>query len=153
MRRSVLFMELMKFADHLPNLEIMLLENVRHILSHKMSKVFKAVLKELTSRTFTVKWVTLKASMFGAHHGRSRWFCLAYRDGMLIKYLREKIEPATPELLAALQQQEWNAGAKLQLDKYLVPTLDDETKARLDMMGNAVVPVCAKVSLAILVHM
>lgn len=47
------------------------------------------VLGDLADLGFDAEWLRLRASAVGASHGRSRWFCLAYRKGRGRRILRE----------------------------------------------------------------
>ena len=145
MRRSRLFYKLMALVDKLPRLELIVLENVRHILNKKMNMVFKSVMKELLQRGFQPKWTTIPASMLNAPHQRYRWYCVATKNNSNVA--RElKVSPVIHDEIKKLRNDSWNKDAQVPLHERLLREHDDFTMARLDMMGNAVVPICAHIA-------
>lgn len=87
--RSGLFFRVLDIADDC-GAWLVVLENVSGIASATASVVDEAegdvheraaarVVGELADRGWNAEWVTLSASDVGASHGRSRWFCIAWR--------------------------------------------------------------------------
>lgn len=88
-QRSGLFFDILDIADAC-GARFLFLENVAGIASATASVVDEAegalderaaarVLGELADRGWDAEWLTLSASDVGATHGRSRWFCWAWR--------------------------------------------------------------------------
>lgn len=88
--RSGLFFNIVDIADAC-GARCLFLENVAGIASATASVVDEAegalderaaarVLGELADRGWNAEWLTLSASDVGASHGRSRWFCWAWRQ-------------------------------------------------------------------------
>ena len=90
-KRSGLFFDILDIADAC-GARYLFLENVAGIASATASVVDEAegalderaaarVMGELADRGWNAEWITLSASDVGASHGRSRWFCWAWRMG------------------------------------------------------------------------
>ena len=47
----------------------------------------------------------------------------------------------------------WNPRAEVSLNKFLVPTMDDQGKKRLAVLGNVVVPAQASMGAAVLLRL
>lgn len=88
-KRSGLFFDILDIADAC-GARYLFLENVAGIASATASVVDEAegpleeraaarVMGELADRGWDAEWITLSASDVGASHGRSRWFCWAWR--------------------------------------------------------------------------
>lgn len=89
--RSGLFFDILDIADAC-GARNLFLENVAGIASATASVVDEVegalderaaarVLGELADRGWNAEWLTISASDVGASHGRSRWFCFAWRMG------------------------------------------------------------------------
>lgn len=87
--RSGLFFTILDLADDC-DAQGLFLENVSAIATATASAVDEAegelferaaarVVGELADRGWDAEWITLSASDVGASHGRSRWFCFAWR--------------------------------------------------------------------------
>jgi DNA (cytosine-5)-methyltransferase 1 len=90
-KRSGLFFEICRIADDC-GARFLFLENVAGIASATATVVDEAegtlderaasrALGELADLGWHAEWATLSASDVGASHGRSRWFCWAWRVG------------------------------------------------------------------------
>jgi len=88
-KRSGLFFEVVRIATD-SGAWLMVLENVAGIATATASVVdaeegelderaVSRVVGELADLGWNAEWITLPASDVGASHGRSRWFCLAWR--------------------------------------------------------------------------
>ena len=90
--RSGLFFEVLRIA-HDCGAEWLFLENVAGIATATATAVDEAegaleeraaarVVGELADLGWDSEWITISASDVGASHGRSRWFCLAWKTGV-----------------------------------------------------------------------
>ena len=88
--RSGLFFNILDIADD-SQARYLFLENVAGIASATATVVDEAegelleraaarVMGELADRGWDAEWITLSASDVGASHGRTRWFCWAWRQ-------------------------------------------------------------------------
>lgn len=92
--RSSLFFEIMRIVDECKSIDFVFLENVANISKCGM----KEVVTELKKRGFNFQWLTRSASSMGAPHVRSRWFCLAIREGCVFPDLDlEELDADTPD--------------------------------------------------------
>jgi len=128
--------------------QYVLLENVSALVAD--SGAFGAVLSDLHALGFDAEWATLRASDFGAPHGRERVYVLAYTQGVdRISWDRlgesgERSAPFAARGLRGLEvaargkaAREWLA-TEPRVDR-LVDGVPDQSH-RLRCAGNAVVP-------------
>lgn len=139
--RSGLFLEMMRIVDECPSIKVVFLENVTNILRCGL----KEVIAELTARGFSFRWTCRSASMFGAPHVRSRWFCLAVR-GDITEYC-EALREAS--LLEGVVENKWQSfeGIAPAVFKPAVKddaNYDEHWSVRCQCLGNAVVPSVVK---------
>ena len=137
--RSSLVFEALRLADE-THCSFIFMENVAHIL--RMPNVWGPLIDALVERGFALRWCTISASNVGAPQLRARWFALAQRGGGL-----EQLPDAWPDgCLPALAGQtgvNFNGG-RPPPEKWLLPKREyPQVHDRLNMLGNAVVPVQA----------
>lgn len=90
--RGTLFFEIARIArDKRP--EILLLENVRGLLSHDKGGTFETILKTLDDIGYDVEWQVLNSKNYGVPQNRERVFIIGHLRGSS----RRKIFPITRE--------------------------------------------------------
>lgn len=138
--RSGLFHQVMRIVDECPTIQVVFLENVSNILKCGMQDV----VYELNKRGFSFQWTTRSASMFGAPHVRSRWFCLAVR-GDVSKQLDAFEAAGLLDLDSARDACSWQSPGDIP-PVVFKPTFraddsyDENWSMRCACLGNAVVP-------------
>ena len=138
-----------------PQLNILLLENVHHLMSKEMGPVLAEILKWLVRLQFTnIKYLTIATENLGYPHARRRWFCLATRDGIDTARLGRLLPAMSSTEIEGLASRPWNGDNNdvVPLREWLLPDLDPTERERLKQLGNAVVPGCAKVAARYLAH-
>ena len=107
---------------------LLFLENVEGILSNQDIHV---VVKSLRAIGYDLWWVVMPAFSVGAPQKRSRWFCLGVLRGT--KALR--LKPSEP-----FSRYNWSSEPALRM----IPKSTHDQRRRIRMMGNSVVPDCAR---------
>ena len=111
---------------------MVLFENVSGIMRTNDSKDFRSVITTMVGAGYSLRWTTVSALEVGAPHVRRRWFCLCvknnYRPG---------------PICFGKQKKPWDAGARPAL---VVNKRDADFVQRYSMLGNAVVPLVARVA-------
>jgi len=136
-RRSSLVFELLRLVDE-TRCTFVFLENVAHIC--RMPGVWQTLFDELRNRGFAVKWCVLEASHVGAPQCRPRWFALARRGPASLQLSAEAFPEGRSANFPSQAGLLFNGG-RPDPASWLLPRSDfAQVSARLDMLGNAVVP-------------
>ena len=90
--RGTLFFEIARIA-RAKGPEILLLENVRGLLSHDKGRTFETILKTLDDIGYDVEWQVLNSKNYGVPQNRERVFIIGHLRGSS----RRKIFPITGE--------------------------------------------------------
>ena len=148
--RSSLVFEALRLVDE-AGCSFILMENVANILW--MPGVWRPLFDAFADRGFALRWCTASASNVGAPQRRARWFALAQRGGGL-----EQRPDALPDDFEG--RAEWCAfghsginfnGGRPPPERWLLPKEEHpQVCERLNMLGNAVVPLQAQLALQIL---
>lgn len=124
-KRSGLFFEILDLADDC-DAQGLFLENVSAIATATASAVDETegelferaasrVVGELADRGWDAEWITLAASDVGAAHGRSRWFCFAWRqlldDPKRVEQPRQRVHPRRGQAWAGAVDAVWTSPA------------------------------------------
>ena len=136
--RSRLFLEVARLARTSPSVSHVFLENSACIRTRGMDKVLAALRDAGMSH---IAYGVYSAAEVGAQHDRRRWFCLASRA------------PSSLPTQAS-QRYEFHARRRREPSERLRPRSRVE-RARCAMLGNAIVPDCARMAffdLAIMLH-
>ena len=138
--RSGLFKEILRLIDELPSINVLFLENSPRIIK----KGFRFVKKSLIHRGFSLKYCLISAKDVGALHKRLRWYCVCVRN----------IDSNTlPRINESLMKMPHIDNIR---DKKLVKVTSLEQKkmifARLQLLGNTIVPQCAMAAWNLLVN-
>ena len=129
--RSGLIREVIRLTDELKP-KMLFLENVGNMINIGMREFMNEFVNK---RGFEVRWVVVPASALGAPHVRRRWFALVTRPGA---------EAVFTARLPAFRMTNWR---KEGAPRMRIPRDAAEKKdlhARLAMLGNSVVPECAR---------
>ena len=114
-----------------------------------MHPVLFEILKWLARLGFrNIKYMALSANNVGLPQERRRWFLLAHSDAADLAR-RWRLPPAmSAEEIEGLASKPWNGehGDAIPLREWLLPDLSASERERLLQLGNAVVPVCARVA-------
>jgi DNA (cytosine-5)-methyltransferase 1 len=102
-------------------------ENVSEVLSSNDGKDIAAIRTTMTDLGYDMSWTVCSALDVGALHLRKRWFCLCVKRGFL------------PPAMVADRLFDWSTPPAL-----ILPDAGLETSKRLFMLGNALVPLCAR---------
>lgn len=105
------------------------LENVSEILTSNGGKDMNNIRAAMTAAGYSMAWTTCSARDVGAPHLRRRWFCLCVRRGY------------HPPVLTANSEHSWGAPPAL-----IAPDAGLATSTRHYMLGNSLVPLCARLS-------
>ena len=127
--RSGLIREVMRLTDEL-NPKALFLENVGNMLNMGMREFMSEF---VTKRGYEARWVVVPASALGAPHVRRRWFALVTRPGVELK-VRVPAYPVT----------NWKREGAARMRLPRGPEEKKALLARLAMLGNSVVPECAR---------
>ena len=154
-KRSGLFWELWRivsdFREQNRQIPIVLLENVPAITYRGLGTVLGA----LSQIGYNAEWFTIRASDFGAPHRRERWFCICYASNPIQKLSKEQsmyTKSVEKKRLFKCRDSQ-NAGKKRpnhwKKDPIESPicSVDDGVPnrlAKLNALGNAIVPQCSK---------
>lgn len=134
--RSGLIREVIRLTDELRP-KALFLENVANMLNIGMREFIDEFVNK---RGYEVRWVVVPASALGAPHLRRRWFALVMRPGF---ELRLRLPP--------FDVPNWGREGAVRMR---VPRSPEEKKAfhaRMAMLGNSVVPACARAAFIALV--
>jgi hypothetical protein len=143
--RSGLFHEIMRIIDECPSIQVVFLENVANILRCGMQEV----VNELRKRGFNFQWTTRSASMFGAPHVRTRWFCLAVR-GNIDEYITSFSNSGLLEHVDTShiwQDPKDIPPVVFKPNVKIDNNYDENWSLRCQCLGNAVVPCVVRTSL------
>lgn len=123
--RSGLIREVYRLTDLLKP-KALFLENVPDILNNGIQTIIDAF---VAKRGYEMRWVVVPASAVGAHHNRKRFFCLLYRPTWRPMF-HEVNKSYKPFRFAA------------EPPRMILPTDANACRrtARVEMMGNSVVP-------------
>lgn len=133
--RSGLFKEVLKMVDKYPSIKVVFLENSPRI----KFKGLGTILRSMQRRGFIVRYTFATASGVGAPHNRLRWYCLCYKPSMTKKIEKYKI----PEDTIAFKK--WKKPFKSnKVIRFKNTRHRDHLRARCGLLGNAVVPQCAR---------
>ena len=78
--RGTLFFEIARAAEY-KRPKILLLENVRGLLSHDQGRTFETILKTLDNIGYDVEWQVLNSKNFGVPQNRERVFIIGHLRG------------------------------------------------------------------------
>jgi site-specific DNA-cytosine methylase len=129
--RSGLFKEILRLVDELNTIDVLFLENSPRIIT----KGVKFIVRALRKRGYTVKYCVCAARDVGALHKRARWYCIAYRNGVDMRF---KPAPDNPTNVS------WKrppSGPKVVRIKHKAH--QKQCISRCGMLGNSIVPHCA----------
>lgn len=110
--------------------DMVMFENVKALLSH--SDDMKAICKTMRGMGYDLAWTVVSAADLGAPHKRARWFCLCVRRGY-------KCPPLTASQTDAFR---WKRRPDV------VTKFSPGDSRALSMLGNAIVPDCARLAFA-----
>ena len=126
--QSALFHDTMKVVAALkPGMA--LFENVGEIINSNDGEDIKLVLSVLMKQGYVVRWTMCAAADVGAPQNRRRWFCLCVRKGY-----------ECPPFKFSLRSPWSRAQPRLIVDS------DPSHSRRFSMLGNAIVPLAARVA-------
>jgi site-specific DNA-cytosine methylase len=130
--RSGLFLSILELLDNVKSIDVVFLENSPLIIK----KGFSFIKKQMMARGFIVKYCLASARDVGAHHVRSRWYCLCFKPTRKLENLQ--ISPRNINF-------GWSAkaSAKIQPVVQMETTRSKLSKAlmkRCSMLGNSIVP-------------
>ena len=106
---------------------IVFFENVAEILSANQGDDIREIWSVMSRLGYSMRWTVRSASDVGALHFRKRWFCLCVRG--------------LPGDITASKA--WEFGKRP--PKLIAPKAADASR-RLEMLGNAIVPMCARLA-------
>lgn len=143
-KRSGLFWELWRivsdFREQNRQIPIVLLENVPAITHRGLGTVLGA----LSQIGYNAEWFTIRASDFGAPHRRERWFLIAYSRFQFSKISSKREFPTIKKFGSKSKKGRfWDS----RTFKSEVCPMDDGVPnrvAKLNALGNAIVPQCSK---------
>lgn len=124
--RSGLISEVFRLIDSVPTIRYVFLENSPRIMGLGGEKI----VERLSDRGFFVAWVIRSAADVGAVHLRKRWFCLAFRDLQM------------PH--CKLLKTSWDSEPCPRVVPMHNEIRTSECRLRCEMLGNAIVPLCAQ---------
>ncbi len=73
-------------------------------------------------------------------------------DDEVIDKLRNLLPALDQETLKKTAHLPWNQANQVEVEEWLVGTMDQKEKERLRQLGNTVVPRCAEVAIAVPAH-
>jgi len=129
--RSGLISEVIRLTDELKP-RMLFLENVGNMINLGMHDFMHEF---VTKRGYEVRWVVIPASALGAPHVRRRWFALVTRPGA---------EGVFTARLPAFQMTNWRreGAPRMRIPRHAAEK--SALHSRLAMLGNSVVPECAR---------
>ena len=116
-----------------------------------MKDFFFWFLRQLLMLGVVARWIVLRGDNCGSPQGRPRLFLLAWRTSADLTILRSAVPTLSARQSSKLVAAEWNVGALPEITKYLLPGYEDDTQARLQALGNTVIPAMARTALSMLV--
>ena len=144
--RSSLVFEALRLCDE-TGCAFIFMENVANI--RKMPSVWQPLFDALGVRGFALRWCTVSASNAGAPQRRARWFALAQRGGGF----EQRPDALPDDLLPPFSGQsgvKFNGG-RPPPGRWLLPREEHPRVCeRLNMLGNAVVPLQAHLAARLL---
>lgn len=146
-QRSSLVFEALRLADE-TGCSFIFMENVANIC--KLPGVWQSLLDALGSRSFAVKWCVVEAAHVGAPQCRPRWFALARRGLASLRLSACPFPDGRIPDFAMHSGLRFNGG-RPHPSLWLLPKEDwPRVAARLNMLGNAVVPLQAALAAKLL---
>lgn len=146
-QRSSLVFEALRLADE-AGCSFIFMENVANIC--KLPGVWQPLLDALGSRGFAVKWCVVEAAHVGAPQCRPRWFALARRGHASLRLSAGPLPDGRIPDFAMRSGLRFNGG-RPHPSAWLLPREDwPRVAARLNMLGNAVVPLQAALAAKLL---
>ena len=145
--RSSLVFEALRLADE-TGCSFILMENVANVL--RLPGVWRPLFDALADRGFALRWCTVSASNVGAPQRRARWFALAQRGGGVEQRPGALPDGVLPSLAAGQSGVNFN-GSRPPPERWLLPREEyPQVRERLNMLGNAVVPLQAHLAARLL---
>lgn len=142
--RSSLVFQVFRLLDEMPQVRVAFLENTSGVVKHGAD----VVVRELRRRGFHVAWGIFSANEVGALHERRRWYCMAVRGGgahldaaALFRHPRRRRFAFSSALASAPR-----------LVRRVAAASDRQTRQRVSLLGNAVVPDTCRRAWAVLGH-
>ena len=135
--RSGLFREILRILDEVPSIHTLFMENSPRILH----KGFRSIKASLARRGFRVTYCIASARDVGALHQRRRWYCLCTKPSAITQ-----LKPASSNAFVPVPAS-LVPGPPPSTPRVLKITSPQQRKAittRCQMLGNAVVPQCAR---------
>jgi len=144
-QRSCLVFEALRLAGE-TKCQWIFMENVSHIL--RMSRVWRSLFAALESQGFGMKWCTVGACHVGSPQRRMRWFGVARRHNLesMQRVLPDGRQPCFVEHSSI----RFNGGRPLAEQWLLLARDHPQVAERLNMVGNAVVPLQANLAARVL---
>jgi DNA (cytosine-5)-methyltransferase 1 len=138
-KRSGLVYEIFRILESNPHIQFCFLENVQMLLKRGMD----VVIAEFNTLGYNIFWCTLEATEIGALHKRKRVFIFAIKNKPDPINLCDDTVPADQ-----FSQNIWLT--EPDIDRVLTEKPTKETKQRIKMLGNSVVPQQARKAFQIL---
>ncbi|CAE7711724.1 scrFIAM, partial [Symbiodinium microadriaticum] len=154
--RSSLLTHYFRIFDTLANPTFLLLENIGNLRSKALSEVFAFVVKECQKRNMDLKWATVTGKQCGLHAWisamlfemyRERIFLYMYTPGCALFRNGRPLHEMRPCDMINDALQPWLKLIQPPVTRWLSRTQDAEEKMRLEALGNAVVPQCARLAI------
>lgn len=136
-KRSGLFHEIVRIVDECPSIKYVFMENSPRIID----KGFRDIRNEMVKRGFQIKYTLISAKDVGALHKRLRWYCLCYRDSSDLKLVPNEIISKYP----------WRKTRVSKIVRINSPYEKTRCLIRCKMLGNSIVPQCARYAWNLLV--
>ena len=144
--RSSLFSHMVRVAV-VCGARCIFMENSPNVLSLKKRPVLRAIVRRCVRNGYAdFSWILVSGLNVGLPHLRQRWFCIAATEGFRLR-LRSLVPPPEPDLHRLCHLSE-----KPPAQEWLLHCRAEDTDQRLDMLGNAVIPLCANLAFRHLVH-
>lgn len=128
--RSGLFSEILRILDTYEEIKVVFLENSPRIKSKGLQEIKKAMRR----RGFSVRYTFLEAIEVGGYHRRKRWYCICTK-GIELKTIKYDY------IINKAWQRRYH---KPLISKYTNIASRDYMRQRCGLLGNAVVPYCAR---------
>lgn len=134
-KRSGLFFEVCRLVKEIKP-SFVFLENVPAIRTRGLREVVRA----FTDLGYDCRWTRLSAAEVGAPHKRERWFLLAYSNVLRVEGTRPKFKTTGPN------ESSWADGCTVEPGLLRMATRIPHQVERIKRLGNAVVPLQAKIA-------